>query len=71
MYMKTNFRENKDEELKSDVKTTDFIIQGNKVPKKKLTKEEFEEYIINSGVKGSFMVYRSDKKEEELGLEEL
>ena len=43
--MKTNFRENKDEELKSDVKTTDFIIQGNKVPKKKLTKEEFEESI--------------------------
>jgi hypothetical protein len=40
-------------------------------PKKKLTKEEFEEYILKSGASGSFMVYRSDKKDEELGLDEL
>jgi len=38
---------------------------------KQLTKEEFEEYIINSGAKGSFMIYRSNKKEEELGIDEL
>ena len=69
--MKTNFKKNEDDLSKSDEKTTDFIIQGNKVPEKKLTKEEFEDYIINSGAKGSFMIYRSDKKDEELGLEEL
>ena len=39
--------------------------------KKDLTQEEFEEYIVKSGAKGSFMVYRSSKKDEELGLDEL
>ncbi len=70
-HMKTNFKKNKDDSLKSNEKTSDFVIQGNKVPEKQLTKEEFEEYILNSGAKGSFMIYRSDKKDEELGLEEL
>ncbi len=70
-YMKTNFKKNKDDSLKSNEKTSDFVIQGNKVPEKTLTKEEFEEYILNSGAKGSFMIYRSDKKDEELGLDEL
>ena len=69
--MKTNFKKNKDDSLESDEKISDFIIQGSKVPEKKLTKEEFEEYILNSGAKGSFMIYRSDKKDEELGLDEL
>ena len=27
-----------------------------------LTQEEFEEFIVKSGAKGSFMVYRTDKK---------
>ncbi|MGI0061094.1 MAG: hypothetical protein ACREBA_01425 [Nitrosotalea sp.] len=36
-----------------------------------ITKEEFEEFIIKSGASGSFMVFRSDKKEDELGLDEL
>jgi hypothetical protein len=39
--------------------------------KKDLTQEEFEDYIIKSGAKGSFMVYRSTKKDEELGLDEI
>ncbi|TLX89606.1 MAG: hypothetical protein E6K93_06435 [Thaumarchaeota archaeon] len=34
-------------------------------------KAEFEDYIIKSGAAGSFMIFRSDKKEDELGLEEL
>ena len=69
--MKANFKKNKVDSLKNDEKITDFKIQGNKVPEKKLTKEEFQEYIIKSGAKGSFVIYRSDKKDEELGLEEL
>ena len=36
-----------------------------------LTQEEFEEFIVKSGAKGSFMVYRTDKKEQELGIDEL
>lgn len=57
--MKTNFRKNVDE---VHIETTD---------KKDVTKEEFEEFINKSGAKGSFMIYRSDKKDEELGLDEL
>ena len=63
--MKTNFK--KEEE--SLPETTNI---GEINPEtKNLTKEEFEEYISKSGAKGSFMVYRSTKKEEELGLDEL
>ena len=40
-------------------------------PKRNITQEEFEQFIIKSGAAGSFMVFRSDKKEDELGLEEL
>jgi len=38
---------------------------------KTLTHEEFEEFMIRNGAAGSFMVFRSDKKEDELGLEQL
>ena len=39
--------------------------------KKELSQSEFEEFIIKSGASGSFMVFRSDKPEEELGFEEI
>ncbi len=58
--MKTNFK--KDETIPSSEITES---------KKDLTQEEFEDYICKSGAKGSFMVYRSEKKDEELGLDEL
>jgi len=63
--MKTNFRkpDNNSTEEHCDVKSSS--------PQKDLTQEEFEEYISKSGAKGSFMVYRSTKKDEELGLDEL
>ena len=38
---------------------------------KELTKEEFEEFVVNSGAKGSFMIYRSNKKDDEMGIDEL
>jgi hypothetical protein len=38
---------------------------------KELTKEEFEDYMLKSGASGSFMVYRSNKKDDELGIDEL
>lgn len=41
-------------------------------PRKEITEEEFEDFIIKAGAAGSFMVFRSDKKkEDELGLDEL
>lgn len=36
-----------------------------------LTKKEFQDYVINAGARGSFMIYRSDDKDEELGIDEL
>jgi hypothetical protein len=60
--LKTNFK--KDD---SDSSVTEL---NNDQPKKDLTQEEFEEYISKSGAKGSFMIYRSDKKDEELGIDE-
>ena len=61
--MKTNFKKNDKTEIKKE---------SNEEPiKKDLTKEEFEEFIIKSGAQGSFMVYRSDKKDDELGMDEL
>jgi len=63
--MKTNFRKNENPSSESDKKTISNTEQ------KDLTQEEFEDYITKSGAKGSFMVYRSNQKDEELGLEEL
>ena len=60
--MKTNFRKTESNQESES--------QSNQI-KKDLTPKEFEEFIIKSGAKGSFMVYRSDKKDEELGIDEL
>ena len=63
--MKTNFRKNEESSPEETNKA------DSDSEKKDLTQEEFEEYIAKSGAKGSFMVYRSSKKEDELGLDEL
>jgi len=62
--MKANFGIKKNETLEG---------LKNKTEEKgrELTQEEFEEFIIKSGAKGSFMVYRSSKKDDEMGLDSL
>ena len=60
--LKTNFKKIKSDSYSDEV-TKEF--------KPELTPEEFEEYVVNSGAKGSFMIYRSKNKDEELGLDEL
>jgi len=60
--MKTNFR--------IDEKLSDEGKLDNK-EQKDLTQEEFEQYIIKSGAKGSFMIYRSANKDDELGIDEI
>jgi hypothetical protein len=62
--MKTNFKKIKSD-LYSD-KTSEV-----KEFKRELTPEEFEEFVVNSGARGSFMIYRSKNKDEELGLDQL
>ena len=61
--MKTNFKN------KSGTNKT----KNNKIEKTSdtLTQEEFEDYVIKSGTRGSFMVYRSKRKNDELGIDEL
>jgi len=61
--MKSNFR-------KED-KNSNAVIEDSDNTKKNLTAEEFEDFIKKSGAKGSFMIYRSEKKDDELGLDEL
>jgi hypothetical protein len=60
--MKTNFRKESDEKL-------DVTIQTQET--KEFSKDEFEEFMLKSGAKGSFMVYRSEAKDDELGLDEI
>ena len=66
MQLKANFKLSKNLSKKKDDK-----VSTNKNESRPLSKSEFEEFIRKSGATGSFMVYRSDKKDEELGLDEL
>ena len=61
--LKTNFKKIQSDLIPDETPKTEF--------KRELTPEEFEEFVINSGAKGSFMIYRSKNKDEELGLDEL
>ena len=63
--MKSNFKKEQTDYSKYD----DF----NEVEKDKrgLSKLEFEEFVEKSGSRGSFMVYRTTKKDDELGIDEL
>ncbi len=67
LLLKTNFKVSK--VAKSDVTETDNKIVNDS--KKDITELEFEEFISKSGAAGSFMVFRSTKKDDEMGLEEL
>ena len=62
--IRTNFKVNKQN---NDITTK----TGNEDNEKIQTKEEFEEFTEKSGAIGSFMIYRSSKKDEELGIDEL
>ncbi len=64
--MKTNFKTKKESIISKTSKT--------KLPnqnKKDLTQEEFEEYVSKSGAAGSFMIFRSKNKKDELGIDQL
>jgi len=67
MLIKANFKISKTN--KYDLQETNN--QTDAELNKDITQSEFEEFIIKSGASGSFMVFRSDKKEDELGLDEL
>ena len=59
--MKTNFKKDKKKENSNK----------NLNDKKEFSQEEFEEYVSKSGAAGSFMIFRSKNKKDELGLDQL
>ena len=64
--MKTNFKKIQSPDNKETLEKPDLETE------KELSQEEFEQYVINSGAKGSFMIYRDAKsKKDELGIAEL
>ncbi len=62
--IKTNFKVNKTED-----KTNSSNFETKE--KTQVSSDEFEEFVEKSGAMGSFMIYRSTKKDEELGIDEL
>ncbi|SVD91148.1 uncharacterized protein METZ01_LOCUS444002 [marine metagenome] len=64
--MKTNFKKIQSPDNKEPLEKPGLETE------KELSQEEFEQYVINSGAKGSFMIYRDSKsKKDELGIAEL
>ena len=62
--MKANFKVKKSDSLSK--------IENKESQDEKLSQEDFEHFIVKSGAKGSFMVYRSSNKDDdELGLDSL
>jgi len=62
--IRSNFKISKPSKVETDK------IEEKKV-EKQLSKSEFEDFMVKSGASGSFMVFRSDKKDHELGIDEL
>jgi hypothetical protein len=59
--MKSNFKPKKSTNNKSkNIKKSD-----------EMTEEEFEEFVSKSGAAGTFMIFRSTKKDDEMGIDEL
>jgi len=62
--------------MKSNFKITkndDNVVSKEKKSEKneELTEEEFEDYMSKAGAVGSFMVFRSNTKKDELGIDSL
>jgi hypothetical protein len=63
--LKANFSIKKNSDLEDN--STNVKSSNNE----EITEEEFEDFIVKAGAAGSFMVFRSSKKEDELGIDEL
>jgi len=65
--MKSNFKLAK----KSKVGEVKSVAKNKKEKQSGLTRSEWEKHVSKSGAAGSFMIFRSKKKQDELGLDEL
>ncbi len=64
--MKANFKVAKPSNI-----LVDELSSTSETIKENVSKEDFEEFVSKAGASGSFMIFRSEKKEDELGLDEL
>ncbi|QDI88787.1 hypothetical protein Nisw_04250 [Candidatus Nitrosopumilus sp. SW] len=64
--MKANFKIEKNNDSENKINQPDDSSSN-----KEITEEEFEDFIVKAGAAGSFMVFRSSKKDDELGFDEL
>ncbi len=73
--MKDNFKIKEDgktiSNLDSKLDENNKLIFKKDSDEKEITAEEFEDFIVKSGAAGSFMIFRSEKKETEMGIDEL
>ena len=63
--IKSNFKISK--ESKADEQKVEKEIEV----KEDLSQQEFEEFVSKSGAAGSFMIFRSEEKDTELGIDQL
>ena len=63
--MKTNFQKNKTVEHPKE------SLSPEAGEKRDYTQSEFEEFILKSGAVRSYMIFRSDDEEDEMGINEL
>jgi|TARA_B110000263_G_scaffold181459_1_gene159045 hypothetical protein len=73
--MKGNFNIKEDgktiSNLDSKLDENNKLIFKKNDDEKEISAEEFEDFIVKSGAAGSFMIFRSEKKETEMGIDEL
>ena len=70
--MKANFKRKRSKNIDQAEQNIDQAEQNiDHDNKSDMSAEEFEEFVTKSGAAGSFMIFRSSKKDDELGIEEL
>ena len=65
--MKTNFKPKNSIEENIDYSNE----KNNSEEEETINQNEFEDFVSKSGAKGSFMIFRSKNKKDELGIDQL
>jgi len=67
--MKTNFKPKNS--IAENVNYSNKNEETNSEEEKTINQTEFEDFVSKSGAKGSFMIFRSKNKKDELGIDQL
>ena len=63
--IKSNFK------ISKESKADEQKIEKEAETREDLSQKEFEEFVSKSGAAGSFMIFRSEEKDTELGIDQL